>query len=158
MAAGSRPISSSTPARATTATSCHSIRWHLEASSRKTLYPKSLLAFGWGDGAGGPTKKMLENYARIKEFPALPRLADGTIEEFFRRHAGRRIAALGRRTLPGAASRHADDPGADQTAQPQSEHRLLEAEAFRRRKFAGHAYAWRGHRGRLEKAAAQPIP
>ena len=43
----------------------------------KTQHPESLLAFGWGDGAGGPTEKMLENYARIKEFPALPRLRHG---------------------------------------------------------------------------------
>ncbi len=49
----------------------------------KTKHPESLLAFGWGDGAGGPTEKMLENYARIKDFPALPRLRMGSIEQFF---------------------------------------------------------------------------
>ena len=37
----------------------------------KRHHPESLLAFGWGDGGGGPTARMLENYARIREFPAL---------------------------------------------------------------------------------------
>ncbi|HET9661492.1 MAG TPA: alpha-mannosidase [Thermomicrobiales bacterium] len=49
----------------------------------KTRHNESLFAFGWGDGAGGPTDKMLENYARIKNFPALPRLRMGNVREFF---------------------------------------------------------------------------
>src|SRR5215211_4917821 len=49
----------------------------------KRHHPESLLAFGWGDGGGGPTESMLENYQRIKNFPALPRLRMGTIEEYF---------------------------------------------------------------------------
>jgi alpha-mannosidase len=32
----------------------------------KRQHPESLLAFGWGDGGGGPSARMLENYARIR--------------------------------------------------------------------------------------------
>ena len=32
----------------------------------KRHHPESLLAFGWGDGGGGPSARMLENYARIR--------------------------------------------------------------------------------------------
>ena len=49
----------------------------------KRLHPESLLAFGWGDGGGGPTETMLQNYTRIADFPALPRLRMARIEEFY---------------------------------------------------------------------------
>ncbi len=49
----------------------------------KTRHFESLFAFGWGDGAGGPTEKMLENYARIKDFPALPKLRMGNVQQYF---------------------------------------------------------------------------
>lgn len=49
----------------------------------KEKHGETLLAFGWGDGAGGPSEKMLENYARIKDFPVLPRLRMGSVSEFF---------------------------------------------------------------------------
>ena len=51
----------------------------------KTLHNESLFSFGWGDGAGGPTERMLENYDRIRDFPALPRLRMGTIRDFYER-------------------------------------------------------------------------
>ena len=43
----------------------------------------SLLTFGWGDGGGGPTRKMLGRYARYKEFPGLPRLSMKRVNDFF---------------------------------------------------------------------------
>lgn len=49
----------------------------------KRYHPESLLAFGWGDGGGGPSIRMLENYQRIKDFPALPRLHMSKIEDYF---------------------------------------------------------------------------
>jgi alpha-mannosidase len=96
----------------------------------KTLYPKSLLAFGWGDGAGGPTEKMLENYARIKEFPMLPRLSMGKVDDFFAgipdsglpRWVGELYLELHRGTLTSQAK--------TKELNRASEHRLLEAEAF----------------------------
>lgn len=97
----------------------------------KRRHPESLLAFGWGDGAGGPTEKMLENYARIKDFPALPRLRMGSIETFFAnlppedklpKWAGELYLELHRGTLTTQAKTKALNRA--------SEHRLLEAEAF----------------------------
>jgi alpha-mannosidase len=97
----------------------------------KTLNPESLLAFGWGDGAGGPSEKMLENYARINDFPALPRLRMGRVDEFFAalppvaelpRYVGELYFELHRGTLTTQAKTKALNRA--------SEHRLLEAEAF----------------------------
>jgi alpha-mannosidase len=96
----------------------------------KRYHPESLLAFGWGDGAGGPTAKMLENFARLKTFPALPRLRMARVEDYF--------AALPRRGLPrwvgelylefhrGTFTTQAKVKALNRAA----EHRLLEAEAF----------------------------
>ncbi|MBW3634047.1 MAG: alpha-mannosidase, partial [Chloroflexi bacterium] len=96
----------------------------------KRHHPESLLAFGWGDGGGGPSARMLENYARIREFPALPRLRMAHIEEYF--------AALPETGLPvwvgelylefhrGTLTTQARTKQLNRAA----EHRLLEAEAF----------------------------
>jgi alpha-mannosidase len=50
----------------------------------KRRHGESLFTFGRGDGGGGPSEQMLENYARLKDFPALPRLRMVRVEEFFR--------------------------------------------------------------------------
>ncbi len=50
----------------------------------KRRHGESLLTFGRGDGGGGPSQQMLENYARLQDFPALPRLRMVRVEEFFR--------------------------------------------------------------------------
>ncbi len=96
----------------------------------KQHHPESLLAFGWGDGGGGPSSRMLENYARIKDFPALPRLRMANVEEFF--------ASLPREGLPvwvgelylefhrGTLTTQAKVKALNRAG----EHRLLEAEAF----------------------------
>ena len=96
----------------------------------KRQHPESLFAFGWGDGGGGPSARMLENYARIREFPALPRLRMAHIEEYF--------AALPESGLPvwvgelylefhrGTLTTQARTKALNRA----SEHRLLEAEAF----------------------------
>ena len=96
----------------------------------KRHHPESLLAFGWGDGGGGPSEKMLENYARIKAFPALPRLRMAKIEEYFAelpteglpRWVGELYLELHRGTLT--------TQGKVKALNRQGEHRLLEAEAF----------------------------
>lgn len=96
----------------------------------KTKFNESLFAFGWGDGAGGPTEQMLENYARIRDFPALPRLRMGNIQEFFSslpsdglpNVVGELYLELHRGTLTTQARVKQLDR--------QAEHRLFEAEAF----------------------------
>jgi len=52
---------------------------------QKDLTNRVLLSFGHGDGGGGPTEEMLENYEVLKDFPGLPRLEMGTVEEFFKK-------------------------------------------------------------------------
>jgi len=46
--------------------------------------PLLLMAFGYGDGGGGPTHEMVENIRAMGEFPAMPRIACGKVDEFFR--------------------------------------------------------------------------
>ena len=43
----------------------------------------SYLLFGFGDGGGGPTKRMLETLARARDLQGLPRTRQCTPEEFF---------------------------------------------------------------------------
>ena len=44
-----------------------------------------LMAFGYGDGGGGPTTDMLENIREMAECPGMPRMRQGSVGEFFRR-------------------------------------------------------------------------
>ncbi|MBE7469752.1 MAG: alpha-mannosidase [Anaerolineae bacterium] len=44
-----------------------------------------LMAYGYGDGGGGPTREMLENIREMAAFPATPRLCQGRVGDFFRR-------------------------------------------------------------------------
>ena len=50
---------------------------------QKDMVPETLMTFGYGDGGGGPTAWMLENYKRYKEFPGLPKTRMATAKEFF---------------------------------------------------------------------------
>ncbi|MGH2534882.1 MAG: alpha-mannosidase [Thermomicrobiales bacterium] len=96
----------------------------------KRLHSETLLAFGWGDGGGGPTQRMLENYQRIKEFPGLPRLRMGRIDEFFARlpkdglpvWVGELYLEYHRGTLT--------TQGKVKKLNREAEHRLAEAEVF----------------------------
>jgi alpha-mannosidase len=51
--------------------------------SGKQAHEFSLLAFGYGDGGGGPSEEMLERFARLSDFPGLPRLKIGRVTEFY---------------------------------------------------------------------------
>jgi alpha-mannosidase len=51
----------------------------------KRDFDTSLLSFGWGDGGGGPTGEMLERYERLKDFPGLPKLETGRVQELYGR-------------------------------------------------------------------------
>lgn len=42
------------------------------------------MAFGYGDGGGGPTREMLENISLMQAFPGLPKVRHSTAEAFFR--------------------------------------------------------------------------
>src|SRR5215210_7480959 len=96
----------------------------------KRHHPESLFSFGWGDGGGGPSEQMLENYARMKSFPAMPRLRMAHVNEFFEslpreglpRWTGELYLELHRGTLTTQAR--------VKKLNREAEHRLLEAEAI----------------------------
>ena len=96
----------------------------------KRHHPESLFSFGWGDGGGGPSEQMLENYARLKSFPAMPRLRMAHVDEFFDRlpkeglprWIGELYLELHRGTLTTQAR--------VKKLNREAEHRLLEAEAL----------------------------
>ncbi|MCI0399057.1 MAG: alpha-mannosidase [Chloroflexi bacterium] len=53
-------------------------------SQQKELHQESLMAFGFGDGGGGPTREMLENLREMAAFPAVPRVYQRPVADFFR--------------------------------------------------------------------------
>src|SRR5215212_6410782 len=96
----------------------------------KRRHPESLFSFGWGDGGGGPSARMLESYERLKSFPALPRLRMTRVEDFYAslpkeglpKWVGELYLELHRGTLT--------SQGEVKVRNRAAEHRLLEAEAF----------------------------
>ena len=96
----------------------------------KRRHPESIFSFGWGDGGGGPSEEMLENYTRLKDFPALPRLRMARVDEFFAtlpraqlpKWVGELYLELHRGTLT--------TQGKAKKLNREAEHRLLEAESF----------------------------
>ena len=52
---------------------------------QKELQDDLLMAFGWGDGGGGPTREMLENIREMGAFPATPQMKQGPVGDFYRR-------------------------------------------------------------------------
>ena len=50
---------------------------------QKELHKDLLMAYGFGDGGGGPTREMLENIEVMKHFPGLPQVKQSSVKEFF---------------------------------------------------------------------------
>ena len=50
---------------------------------QKELHHDLLMAYGFGDGGGGPTYEMLENLEFMDNFPALPRVKHSSVRNFF---------------------------------------------------------------------------
>ncbi len=51
---------------------------------QKELPQDLLMSFGFGDGGGGPTREMLENIREMADFPATPRMRQGSVGDFFK--------------------------------------------------------------------------
>ncbi|MBE2240473.1 MAG: alpha-mannosidase [Caldilineaceae bacterium] len=51
---------------------------------QKEMQHTLLMAFGYGDGGGGPTREMLENIREMNNFPGLPKMRNGSAKEFYR--------------------------------------------------------------------------
>ncbi|HET7615528.1 MAG TPA: alpha-mannosidase, partial [Bacillales bacterium] len=60
-----------------------------DAYQQKDINDELLLAYGWGDGGGGPTKEMLEAGRVMKNLPGFPKVETGTAEPYFERLAER---------------------------------------------------------------------
>ncbi|MHB0876944.1 MAG: alpha-mannosidase [Anaerolineae bacterium] len=52
---------------------------------QKRANTELLLAYGFGDGGGGPTAQMLETARRLKNMPGMPRFEAGSAADFFHR-------------------------------------------------------------------------
>lgn len=50
---------------------------------QKELHNDLLMAYGFGDGGGGPTREMLENIEVMKNFPGLPQVKQSSVRQFF---------------------------------------------------------------------------
>jgi alpha-mannosidase len=51
---------------------------------QKGEHKELLMAFGYGDGGGGPTMEMLENIREMVDFPGAPAVRHGLAKDFFR--------------------------------------------------------------------------
>jgi alpha-mannosidase len=63
---------------------------------QKELHPNMLMAYGFGDGGGGPTREMVENLTVMSDFPGMPQVRSGSVAEFFDRleqEDGKRLPA-----------------------------------------------------------------
>jgi alpha-mannosidase len=54
-----------------------------ENFQQKELPQPLLMAFGFGDGGGGPTAEMIDNLSEMGEFPGAPRVRQGKVGDFF---------------------------------------------------------------------------
>lgn len=54
-------------------------------SQHKESQKTFLMSYGYGDGGGGPTREMNENALVLRDFPALPKIKQGKVIDFFRR-------------------------------------------------------------------------
>ena len=54
-----------------------------ERMKMKSRQNRALMAYGWGDGGGGPTPEMLENLTTLHVFPGVPKAQPGKVIDFF---------------------------------------------------------------------------
>ncbi len=52
---------------------------------QKDAYNELIIAYGYGDGGGGPTREMIENVHSFQSMPGAPRVRPGTVREFMDR-------------------------------------------------------------------------
>jgi alpha-mannosidase len=105
----------------------------------KRMHDFSLLAFGYGDGGGGPSEEMLERFARLNEFPGLPRLKIGRVTEFYESISTRLLPVwVGEQYLEYHRATFTTQ-GRVKSLHRRLEHALVEAEAA-----ATLAYVWHG--------------
>ncbi|MFW5897956.1 MAG: alpha-mannosidase [Halanaerobium sp.] len=62
-----------------------SVKGSWDNYQQKEINDELLLAYGWGDGGGGPTRKMIETGKKMQEIPGLPEIKFGGAEDYFER-------------------------------------------------------------------------
>jgi len=60
------------------------LRYAADNIQQKAVWDKTLFSYGFGDGGGGPTEQMLENYRRLRAYPGMPHLELVRAEDYFR--------------------------------------------------------------------------
>ncbi|TDO91297.1 alpha-mannosidase [Halanaerobium saccharolyticum] len=66
-----------------------SVKGSWDNYQQKDINDQLLLAYGWGDGGGGPTRKMIETGKNMQQIPGLPKIKFGSAEAYFSRLAER---------------------------------------------------------------------
>ncbi|MCE5252236.1 alpha-mannosidase [bacterium] len=61
---------------------------------QKELGQELLMAYGYGDGGGGPTREMLENIREMEAFPGMPRMNQKHVGKFYRKLEAEKGAEL----------------------------------------------------------------
>ena len=59
------------------------IQFASDRMQQKGLWDKTLLVYGFGDGGGGPTEAMLNNYRKLKKYPGMPQSHLTRVEDYF---------------------------------------------------------------------------
>ena len=78
-----RPTTAPTPAPTTPMASPKQALGTWTNFQQKELQHELLMAFGYGDGGGGPTREMLENIREMGRFPGAPQMRQASVKEFF---------------------------------------------------------------------------
>ena len=66
-----------------------SVKGSWDNYQQQEINDELLLAYGWGDGGGGPTRKMIESGNKMQQIPGLPEIKFGRAEAYFARLAER---------------------------------------------------------------------
>lgn len=69
-----------------------SVKGSWDNYQQKDINDELLLAYGWGDGGGGPTRKMIEAGKNMQQIPGIPAVEFGKAEAYFSRLAERAAA------------------------------------------------------------------
>ena len=64
----------------------YSVKGSWDRYQQKTINDEVLVAYGYGDGGGGPTREMLETASRLKNgLPGIPKVQSGFPQDYFQR-------------------------------------------------------------------------
>lgn len=63
----------------------YSVKGVWDSYRQKDINDELLIAFGWGDGGGGPTKEMIKSARVMKNLPGIPTVEMGSAETYFER-------------------------------------------------------------------------